>query len=71
MKTQRKCPICGKTYTERPAISRTDDTTPICPECGMRQALATLNIPSTEIDMIINAEKEYRETNYNTHCDDK
>ena len=33
------CPICGKEYTEHPAISRKDNVTEICPECGMKEAL--------------------------------
>ena len=35
----RICPICGKEYTEHPAISRKDNVTEICPECGMKEAL--------------------------------
>ena len=30
------CPRCGKVYTDRPAISRVDDKTPICPDCYPR-----------------------------------
>ena len=33
------CPICGRTYTEIPAISREDNTTEICPDCGTNQAI--------------------------------
>ena len=28
------CPICGNPYTGHPALSRTDDKTEICPDCG-------------------------------------
>ena len=28
------CPLCGRHYTEHPALSRTDNKTYICPECG-------------------------------------
>ena len=42
----RKCPKCGKQYTAPPAFSRTDNTTEICPLCGMREALQTA--PLTE-----------------------
>ena len=35
----RICPICGKEYTEHPALSRRDNKTEICPACGMREAL--------------------------------
>ena len=33
------CPICGKPYKGYPAISRKDNKTPICPECGTKEAL--------------------------------
>lgn len=35
----RTCPLCGRQYEDYPAISRTDNKTEICPECGMREAL--------------------------------
>ena len=38
----RICPLCGKTYGEPPALSRTDNSTPICPDCGTRQALDSI-----------------------------
>lgn len=38
----RICPICGRRYTERPALSRADNTTDICPECGMMEALTSI-----------------------------
>lgn len=34
-----KCPICNKEYSERPALSRRDNKTLICPACGMNEAL--------------------------------
>ena len=36
------CPICGRRYMELPAISRRDNTTDICPECGMMEALDSI-----------------------------
>lgn len=33
------CPICGKEYTERPALSRKDDKTEICPICSSKEAM--------------------------------
>lgn len=33
------CPKCGSTYRERPALSREDNKTKICPDCGMFEAL--------------------------------
>lgn len=35
----RTCPKCGKEYQEYPALSRIDNKTEICPECGMKEAL--------------------------------
>ena len=32
----RTCPICGREYTEHPALSRTDGKTLICPDCYPR-----------------------------------
>ncbi len=36
---KRICPKCGREYDEHPAISRVDDKTEICPECGIAEAL--------------------------------
>ncbi len=36
------CPRCGRTYTAPPALSRADNTTRICPDCGTLEALASL-----------------------------
>lgn len=33
------CPKCGKTYKGRPALSRTDNKTKVCPDCGTLEAL--------------------------------
>ena len=38
----RTCPICGKPYTEPTALSRRDNATDICPDCGMMEALAAM-----------------------------
>lgn len=35
----KKCPICGEKYSDYPAISRKDNKTKICPECGQKEAL--------------------------------
>lgn len=36
---ERVCPICKNTYKAYPAISRVDNKTEICPECGTMEAL--------------------------------
>lgn len=57
MKTEirepRICPKCGCTYTERPALSRDDNKTMICADCGTRQALESIGISAEEQEKII------------------
>ena len=36
---QHKCPKCDAYYTGYPALSRDDNKTEICPECGAKEAL--------------------------------
>lgn len=49
----RICPLCGETYAEPPALSRTDNETLICPDCGIRQALESIGISDEEQEKII------------------
>ena len=35
----QRCPKCGKEFTEYPALSRVDNETEICPECGVVEAI--------------------------------
>ena len=42
MAEPRICPWCGMAYTEPPALSRKDNKTDICPDCGMMEALAAI-----------------------------
>ena len=49
----RVCPLCGKTYGEAPALSRTDNETLICPDCGTRQALESIGIDAKERERIL------------------
>ena len=49
----RTCPLCGQTYTEPPALSRTDNETLICPDCGIRQALESIGISPEEQEKIL------------------
>lgn len=36
------CPSCKKFYSEVPALSRKDNFTNICPECGMKEAIESM-----------------------------
>ncbi len=47
------CPLCGKTYTGHPALSRKDNTTLICSDCGVREALESLGVQAKEQDEIL------------------
>lgn len=55
----RVCPICGENYTDAPAVSRTDNVTQICPDCGTREALETLGITKAEQEKIISTIHEH------------
>ena len=47
------CPRCGQAYHEHPALSRLDNETLICPDCGTRQALQSIGVDSAEQEQII------------------
>ena len=49
----RICPICGRPYSGVPAISRTDNKTKICPDCGTRQALESIGVDKEEQEKIL------------------
>ena len=49
----RVCPLCGQTYTDAPALSRTDNETLICPDCGTRQALESIGVSAEEREKIL------------------
>ncbi|MDO4301803.1 MAG: hypothetical protein Q4D26_10480 [Clostridia bacterium] len=38
----RVCPTCGRIYNDAPAISRKDNKTEICPDCGTREAISSI-----------------------------
>ena len=47
------CPICAQTYHGRPALSRLDNMTEICPDCGTRQALESIGVKPEEQEQIL------------------
>ena len=49
----RVCPLCGQEYSEAPALSRTDNATLICPDCGTRQALESIGVNPAEQEKIL------------------
>ena len=57
MKTEetmnRICPVCGMEYHEPPSLSRLDNTTLICPDCGVREALNSIGVEESEREEIL------------------
>lgn len=49
----RTCPRCGRLYGDAPALSRMDNESLICSDCGTREALADLGVPHDEQESII------------------
>ena len=52
-RTTAVCPLCGRRYTDHPALSRTDNETLICPDCGVRQALDSIGVAAEEQEKIL------------------
>ena len=48
----RICLICGKEYSEYPALSRKDNAM-ICPDCGTREALESIGVGKLEQEEIL------------------
>ena len=59
----RICPHCGKTYYEYPALSRIDNKTLLCADCGSREALCSLGIDEEEQNKILATMHRYRTKN--------
>ena len=57
MNEKQTCPLCGQEYTGAPALSRTDNQTLICPDCGTRQALTAIGV--TNQDAVLQRIHEY------------
>ncbi len=49
------CPRCGQTYHGRPAVSRVDNRTQLCPDCGTREALESIGVDVKEQEQILEA----------------
>ena len=49
----KTCPYCGRIYHGVPALSRVDNETLICPDCGTREALESIGVSAEEQDAII------------------
>jgi hypothetical protein len=58
MLIKRKCPICGAVYEGYPAISRKDNKTEICPDCGTLEALDAMGATQETKDEVLKAIQE-------------
>ena len=47
------CPKCGQSYKGRPVLSREDNKTLICPDCGVREALESIGVGTAEQEEIL------------------
>ena len=50
---RRICPICGGIMSEYPALSRRDNKTEICSDCGIREALADIGVDIDDQEKIV------------------
>lgn len=48
----KMCLRCGKEYNETPTLSRVDNETLICPDCGTREALESIGVNQEEQQII-------------------
>lgn len=56
------CPRCGQPYADYPALSRKDNETLICPDCGTREALEGTGVPIIEQEEIIRTIHQHHNT---------
>lgn len=47
------CPVCGGPLTAHPALSRKDNKTEVCPDCGIRQALSDFGMEEAKQEEIL------------------
>ena len=47
------CPVCGGLLTAHPALSRKDNKTKVCPDCGIREALSDFGMDEAKQEEII------------------
>lgn len=50
---KKMCPRCSRYYRGTPAISRVDNQTQICPDCGTRESLESLGVDKEERETIL------------------
>ena len=58
---RRICPACGMPLDRHPAISRKDNKTEICSDCGTREALSDLGMDTADQEGVIKAIHELKD----------
>lgn len=53
------CPKCQKGYRGRSAVSRADNATLICPDCGAKEALESMGVGADEQNKILKIIHKY------------
>ncbi len=61
MNKTNKCPRCDKTYTGYPALSRRDNKTDICSNCGTEEALYDFRLSPAGRGIVLDLEIYSRE----------
>ena len=49
----KTCPRCGRLYHGAHALSRVDNQTFVCPDCGTREALESIGVEKDEQEKIL------------------
>lgn len=60
LKQAAVCPRCGREYCGRPAASRHDSAVLLCPDCGIREALESIDVGAEEQEQILETIHRYR-----------
>lgn len=66
----KKCPRCGMEYTQFPALSRRDNKTYICPDCGVAEAFEDFFGKKTESEEVKTLYDLIKDTGYGIDCSD-
>ena len=66
--TEKECPICHKKYTQFPAVSRRDNKTYICPQCGVDEAIEDMLKNKKDENKEIKTEEDTNNQHYIAKC---
>lgn len=66
--TIKECPKCHKKYTQFPAVSRRDNKTYICPQCGVDEAIEDMLKNKKDENKEIKTEEDTNNQHYIAKC---